>query len=354
MRRLGTGLCAGAWAFAWWGLAAAQSPATGADPLQAIRDALAAGNAAGAAAAAETFIAASPGAPQLPDAQLLLAQARERAGAWGAAWDQYSLFLQNFPGHPARDEAASRAAALVDRGRQRALPPPVRWRVASPSDRPLRTTDAEAVVVAVVGVHPSGAVAHTVTRAAVDGARVWVWRPLGTQTEAFDPFDDAAVARLEREFRVMAAWPVEGFVIDGALHLGDGDRPPDAARAYQALATAMADTKTGSDRMAWTWAGVRGRASAQALRRWVEAAAAVNPKTGWLVRVSALAATRPERALREFGEDLAELRWAAPAAIWALNTSPELGSGIGARLTEWGPPPSIAVWSETGDIVALP
>lgn len=353
MTRFGLWLGAGASALVWWSLAAAEPPA-GTDPLQVVRDALASGNATEAAAAAEGFIAASPGNAALPEAQLLLAQARERAGAWGAAWDQYSLFLANFPAHPANDEAAARVSALVDRVRQRALPSPVKWRMASPAEGARQTSDDEALVIAVVGAQPSGAIARTVTRAAVDGARVWVWRQLGTPTEAFDPFDDAAVVRLEHEFQLMAGWPVEGFVIDGELYLGDGVQPPAAARAYHDLSTAMGDTAAERDRLAWVWAGMRGRASAKALRRWVDAASAVNARAGWLVRVSPVAATQPERALRGSGEDLAELRLAAPTAIWAVDASSESAAVIAGRLTDWGSRPAIAAWPLEGDIVALP
>jgi hypothetical protein len=172
--------------------------------------------------------------------------------------------------------------------------------------------------------------------------------------EPFDPFDDAAVARLEREFHVMAGWPVEGFVIDGALYLSDGVHPPAAAQAYRGLSAAMGDTAAERDRLAWAWAGMRGRASAKALRRWVEAASEVNARAGWLVRVSPVAVTQPERALRGSGEDLAELRLAAPSAILAVDAPSESAAGIMTRLTDWGPRLAVAAWPQAGDIVALP
>jgi hypothetical protein len=354
MRRFGSTWRVASCAFTWWSLTVGALALAETDPLQEVRDALASGNAAAAAAAAEIFIAGSPGDARLADAQWLLALARERAGAWGAAWDQYSLFVLNFPGHPARDEAESRAEALVRHITERERPRPVQWRVTAFAEVSRATSDDEAAVVAVTGADLGGSVARTVTRAAVDGARVWVWRPLGTNAGAFDPFDDAQVARLEREFHLMAAWPIEGFVIDAALYVGDGVRSPAADRAYGDLAAAIPDTAVGRERLAWTWAGMRGRASARALHRWVEAVASVNPSAGWLVRVSTSAVAHPEGALRAFGEDLAELRAAAPAAIWAIDAPIEFGARVAAQLTEWGSRPSVAVWSAAGHIVAVP
>lgn len=353
MRRFGA-----AWRLAWWALAGSLTVGASAfaetDPLQGVRDALAAGDAAAAASAAEVFIAGSPGDARLADAQWLLALARERAGEWGAAWDQYSSFVVNFPAHPARAEASSRAEALLLQATPRTLPRPSRWRMASLAEGPRKDSHGEAVVVAVTSADLGGTVARTVTRSVVDGARVWVWRPLGTASGAFDPFDDAQVARLEQEFRVMAAWPIEGFVIDAALYVGEGTRSPAAERAYGELAAGVPDTAVARERLAWTWAGMRGRASARALERWVAAAAAVNPHAGWLVRVSTGVVARPERALREFGEDLAELRAAAPEAIWTIDAPLESGARVAAQLTEWGSRPSVAVWSPNGEIVAVP
>jgi hypothetical protein len=341
--------------FVFLGLAVLETASAGSDPLQAIHNALDAGDVPAAAAAAEVFIAASPGDPRLADAQWLLGLARERAGARGAAWDQYLLFLSNFPAHPARDEVAGRAEALVRRITQRALPPPSRWRVTSLADRPAPPSEDVGVVVALGGPDLGGTVARTVTRAAVDGERLWIWRPLGTSDEAFDPFDAATVDRLEREFRTAATWPIEGFVIDGALYLTEGARSPSAARAYEEIAaTMLSDTEAGRERLAWTWAGVRARASARALQRWVTAVASVNPRAGWLVRVSTSAIVRPERALRDLGEDLAELRLAAPTAVWAIDGPVESGPQVATHIGAWGSRPSMAVWSQAGDIVAVP
>lgn len=353
MRRLGVAALVGAWLLASWSLAAAETPGAGTDPLEAVRDALESGNAAAAAAAAEVFIAASPGDPRLADAQRLLGLARERAGLWGAAWDQYSLFLMNFPRHPARDEVAGRADSLVRRIAERSLPPPERWRVTSFVGGPASGSDDAAVVMALAGSGPGGAVAKTVTRAAVDGARVWVWLPLSASAGAFDPFDDAQVAKLEEEFRIMASWPIEGFVVDGGLHVGEEARAAAAVRAYDTIARVMPETSAGRERIAWTWAGMRARASARALNRWVVAVEAVNPRVGWLIRVSTAAVVRPEHALRTFGEDLAELRRAAPRAVWVIDT-PLDAAQLGSRLTELGSRLPVAVWSQTGDIVALP
>jgi hypothetical protein len=146
----------------------------------------------------------------------------------------------------------------------------------------------------------------------------------------------------------------QGLVVDGELHVGEGARPAAAARAYEAIARAMPETAVGRERLAWTWAGMRARASARALTRWVAAAETVNPRMGWLVRVSTAAVTRPERALRSFGEDLAELRAAAPRAVWAIDAPIETGSQLGTRLTELGARLPVAVWSPTGEFVALP
>lgn len=338
-----------------FGLAPAGVASAELDPVQAIRDALDAGDAPAAASAAEGFIAASPGDPRLADAQWLLGLARERAGARGAAWDQYSLFLSNFPAHPAGAEVAGRAEALVRRITQRALALPNRWRVTSLSEIPAPASDDVGVVVALAGTDLGGAAARSVTRAAVDGARLWIWRPLGTPDAAFDPFDAAQVDRLEREFRTVAAWPVEGFVIDAALHIAEGARSPAAARAYEEIAASVsADSDVGRDRLAWTWAGMRARASARALQRWVAAVQSVNPRAGWLVRVSTAALVRPERALRDLGEDLAELRLAAPTAVWATDARVAAGPQVATRPGAWGARLSMAVWSETGDIVVLP
>ncbi len=346
---------AGALAFGLLGLIVLETASAGTDSLQAIRDTLDAGDALAAAAAAEAFIAASPGDPRLADAQWLLGLARERAGAKGAAWDQYSQFLSNFPLHPAREEVAARAESLVRRITPRDFSAPQRWRVASLAEGAGSASDDVGVVVALVGPDLGGPVARTVTRAAVDGARLWIWRPLGTPDAAFDPFDAAQVDRLEREFRTVAAWPVEGFVIDAALHIAEGARSPAAARAYEEIAASVsADSDVGRDRLAWTWAGMRARASARALQRWVAAVQSVNPRAGWLVRVSTAALVRPERALRDLGEDLAELRLAAPTAVWATDARVAAGPQVATRPGAWGARLSMAVWSETGDIVVLP
>jgi hypothetical protein len=337
------------------GFAVLEPASAGADPLHAIRDALDAGDVPAATAAAEHFIASSPGDPRLADAQWLLALARERAGARGAAWDQYSLFWSNFPAHPSRDEAAGRADALVRRITQRALAPPQRWRVASLAESAGSASDDVGVVVALAGTDLGGPAARSVTRAAVDGARLWIWRPLGAGDAAFDPFDPSQVDRLEREFRTVAAWPIEGFVIDAALHVPEGARTPAALRAYEEIAATMpTDTETDRDRLAWTWAGMRARASAHALRRWVAAVESVNPRAGWLVRVSTAAIARPERALRELGEDLAELRAATPTAVWAIDGPVEAAHQVATPLGTWGSRLSMAAWPQAGDIVALP
>lgn len=354
MQRLGLAASVGAWILTSWTLAVAGPVTQAADPLQAVREALDVGDAIGAAAAAQTFIVSSPGDPRLADAQRLLGLARERAGSWGAAWEQYSLFLVNFPQHPARDEIAGRADSLVRRITQRSLPPPQRWRVTLPTEGSSSTSDDVAVVMVLPGSGSGAAATNAVTRAAVDGARVWLSLPLGASGGTFDPFDDAQIARLEDEFRNAASLPIEGFVVDGALYLGEDTSLEAAARAYDALARDMPDTSAGRERMAWTWAGMRARASARALSRWVAATETVNPRMGWLVRVSSDAVVRPEHALRKDGQDLAELRRAAPRAVWAIDAPLDAGPRLEPRLTELAPRLPAALWSQSGEIVALP
>lgn len=320
--------------------------------MQHARAALDRGDAAAAASGARAFIAMFPGDPNLADAQWLLGLALEQAGAWGAAWEQYGLFILNFPAHPARPAAVARAEALVQRATARILPMPTRWRLTRALGASGPTGD-----VAEVLAFPASAgwesMARQVTRAALDGGRVWVWRPLGTASEPFDPFDEAHVARLEREFRAMAAWPVEGFVIDGALHVGEWSHRPAAAGAYRALAREIVRTAADPGRLTWTWAGTRARASARALRRFVAGAEAVNPRMGWIVRLSPSAILSPERAVRESGEDLAELRRAAPGAVWAIDGAAEATSRLAARLDETGAEITIAVWTAGNEIVLL-
>src|SRR3989304_2418935 len=56
-------------------------------------------------ARAGAFISASPAPPLLAEAQLLLARVRERSGAWATAWEQYRLFLSNYPTHAEASDA---------------------------------------------------------------------------------------------------------------------------------------------------------------------------------------------------------------------------------------------------------
>ena len=76
---------------------------------------------------AEAFIASAPGHPLLGEAQLLLARIRERSGAWATAWEQYRLFLSNYPTHAEAADALEEAiAGRIRRGD--AIPEPSRPR----------------------------------------------------------------------------------------------------------------------------------------------------------------------------------------------------------------------------------
>ncbi|MFZ5874983.1 MAG: hypothetical protein ACOYXU_01120 [Nitrospirota bacterium] len=333
----------GVWALVLVGSVFAQD-----DPLQQARDALERGDAAGAAAAASAVILSAPGDARLADAQRLLGLAHERAGALAAAWEQYHLFLKNFPLHPARDDVADRADALVQRARERPVPPPTRWRAVSAGAGRWDSSD-DAAVVTVADSDDREWVGARVTRAAVDGARIWVrLEPAGV----FDPFDEETVARVERRVQAAAAWPIEGLVFD-RVTLGEGVSSPAADRAYADLARDLAGLPAAGDRLIWTWAGMRARASAAALRRFVAAATTVNPRIMCAIRISADAVFRPERAVREAGEDWAALRVAAPAAMWAIDAPANVTSRLAAALSPGEARLPLARWTEDGGMVRL-
>jgi hypothetical protein len=321
------------------------------DPLQRARDALERGDAAAAAAAASEVILSAPGDIRLADAQRLLGLAHERAGRRGAAWEQYQLFLKNFPLHPARDDVADRADALVQRARDRVDPPPVRWRAVSASSGRWASLDG-AVVVTVNESDDEERVGERLTREAVDGARVWVRITPAEATGAFDPFDEAAVARMERRVLVVAAWPIEGVVLEG-LTLSEGVNSPAADRAYAALARGIEGQPASADRLTWTWAGMRARASAAAVRRFVAAAATVNPRMKWAIRISSDAVLKPEQAVRKTGEDWVALRAAAPDAIWAIDSPADATSRLTAALTQREARLVLARWTGDGGMVRL-
>jgi hypothetical protein len=321
------------------------------DPLQRARDALERGDAAAASAAASAVILSAPGDVRLADAQRLLGLAYERAGRRGAAWDQYHLFLTNFPLHPARNDVADRAEALVQRARDRLEPPPVLWRAVSASSGQWASVDG-AVVVTVNESDDGDRVGERLTREAVDGARVWVRLSPSDATGAFDPFDQAAVARMERRVLAVAEWPIEGVVLEG-LTLNEGVHSPAADRAYATLARGVEGQPAGPDRLVWTWAGMRARASSAALRRIVAAGTSVNPRMKWAVRISADAVLKPEEAVRAAGEDWVALRAAAPDAIWAIDSPADATAQLTAALTQREAQLPLARWTGDGGMVRL-
>ncbi|MFZ5861886.1 MAG: tetratricopeptide repeat protein [Nitrospirota bacterium] len=346
-RRRALGRLVWAWALA---LAAGGAAFAADDPLQRARAALERGDAPAAVVAASQVILSAPGDARLADAQRVLGLAYERAGSRGAAWQQYRLFLDNFPGHPARDDVADRADALVRRARERMMPLPVRWQVVSAGDaRWTSSADDVAVVVAVNDRDNAARVGPRVTREAVDGARVWIRLEPGG---VFDPFDDDAVTRLERRVLAAADWPIEGIVLDG-VQLGAGASSPAADRAYAELARVVAEHPAGRDRLVWTWAGMRARASAAALRRVVVAARTVAPHIRWAIRISADAVLRPELAVREAGEDWAAFQAAAPDAVWAIDAPASATLGLAAALTEREARLPLARWTPDGGMTAL-
>jgi hypothetical protein len=322
------------------------------DALERVRDALERGDFAAAAATAGAFIASSPGDPRLADAQRLLGLARERSGALGEAWQQYTLFLTNFPSHPARDDVAERIDRLVRHVRERADVLPNRWQPV-PSWNGQRSPSGEtALVVTFRDVAEVDRVAPRLTRAALDGARIWVRASLGAPDGVFDPFDVETVTRREQWFHAMASRPIEGFVIDG-LGLGPDARPAAAARAWEELSRVIPETPEGRERLAWTWAGTRARASAAALQRFVAAAEGVAPRIGWVIRVSADVVLRPEYAVREAGEDWGELRIAAPRAVWAMDIPAGLESRLIKGAMDNGSRPPLARRTQGDGLVLL-
>jgi hypothetical protein len=350
----GTGRGSGlAWAVALVVLLGPLPARSADDPLLRVREALERGDPAAAAADAAAFIARSPGDPRLADAQRLLGLAYEGTGARRAAWEQYALFLKNYPSDPARDDVADRADRLLRRVQERVNAPPARWQAVASLDGPLVSPDDTVLVVTVQAPAETDRVAPRLTRAALDGARIWVRASLGAPTSAFDPFDEQAVTRLEEWFREMASVPIEGFVMDGALAFGERTHTVAGDRAFSALASVIPDTPEGRERLAWTWAGTRARASAAALRRFVAAASEANPRIGWVLRVSADAVFRPERAVREAGEDWGELRAAAPTAVWAVDVPEGFEARLATALGEIGPRPRLARWIEGGAILPV-
>jgi hypothetical protein len=335
--------------------------------LNLLRDAQAAfdrGETAGAIARAETFISAAPGHPRLADAQLLLARSRERDGAWIAAWEQYRLFLANYPTHPEVRNALPRAASLARRyvfasGR----PSVTRWRVVPLASREaawaerlvaLRREEHTGVVLA-LGSQPDWAhVARAVDRAAVEGVRLVLWPLLHDTGLPFDPFDTASVGQMEEMYRFAAGLATEGFVVGRDLYVDSTMHPPATGRVLESVSGFSPAQNDGATRLAWGWAGMRARASARALAQLVNAVEAVRPGRLWLVAVSAVTVARPAEAILDLGEDLAELRRAAPGFVPAIVGVELLDhSAIGAGLSRLGFVVRPFVWTRDGDLVEL-
>ncbi len=334
--------------------------------LQEARAAYERGDDAVARARAEALIAALPGHPMLAEAQLLLARARERSGAWATAWEQYRLFLSNYPTHAEAADALARAAALARRHVFAGTRPPVaRWRVIVP-DRAgsmgfgrsaFSVGDGEWVgAVLAPGVNPEwDEVARAIDRVAVDGVRIALRLSLAEPGRPFDPFDDAAVGWAEAAYRAAAAWPIEGFLVDRELYVA-ATAPPPAARTVMESRFGLGSSLAAlSEPQAWAWAGMRARASARALGRFVRAADAVQPGRTWIVAVSETAVTRPAETVFDRGEDLAELRAAAPGLVPAIvAAAPFDAAAVAARLAEVGVQARPLAWVAGQDLVALP
>lgn len=332
-------------------------------PLHEARAAYEWGDDAVSIARAEAFIASSPGHPLLAEAQLLLARARERSGAWATAWEQYRLFLSNYPTHAEAADALGRAAALARRHVFAGKRPPVaRWRVIAPDragwDRSAFPVGdgARGGAVLAPGVNPNwDEVARAIDRAAVDGVRVALRLSLAEPGRPFDPFDDAAVGRAEAAYRAAAAWPIEGFLVDRELYVAAAAPPPAAHTVMESLFGLGSSPAARSEPRAWAWAGMRARASARALGRFVRAVDAVQPGRTWIVAVSEAAVTRPAAALLDEGEDLAELREAAPGLVPAIvAAAPFDAEVVASRVAEVGVRARPLAWVAGQDLVAAP
>ena len=307
---------------------------------------------------AEAFIASAPGHPLLGEAQLLLARIRERSGAWATAWEQYRLFLSNYPTHAEAADALARAAALARRyvfaGARR---PVVRWRVIAPGRSGFPVGDGERVgAVLAPGVNLQwDEVVRAIDRAAVDGVRIALRLSLAEPGRPFDPFDDAAVGRAEAAYRTAAGWPIEGFVIGRDLYVAAAAPPPTAQGVMESLFGLGSSPAVLSEPQAWAWAGMRARASARALGRFVRAVDAVQPGRTWIVAVSEAAVMRPAEAVLDRGEDLAELREAASGLVPAIVAAAPFDlTAAAARLAEVGVRARPLAWVAGQDLVAAP
>lgn len=316
------------------------------------------GDDAVASARAEAFIASAPGHPLLAETQLLLARVRERSGAWATAWEQYRLFLSNYPTHAEAADALASAAALARRhvfaGER---PPVVRWRVIAPGRSAFPVGDGErgGAVLAPGGNPEWEEVARAIDRAAIDGVRTVLRLSLAEPGRPFDPFDDAAIGRAEAAYRAAAAWPIEGFLVGRDLYVAAAAPPPAAQGVMASLFGPGSSPAALSDPRAWAWAGMKARASARALGRFVRAVDAVQPGRTWIVVVSEAAVMHPAEAVLDRGEDLAELREAAPGLVPAIVAAAPFDlRAAAARLAEAGVRARPLAWVAGQDLVALP
>ncbi|MBI3608444.1 MAG: hypothetical protein HY207_10805 [Nitrospirae bacterium] len=321
------------------------------------------GDDAAAIARAEAFIAASPGDPLLADAQLLLARSRERTGDWAAAWEQYRLFLSNFPTHAAAREALARAADLARRHVFSPAQPVFRWRIVSADEPAVRfdrwsanQRDGPTGAILALGRRPDWeTVARLVDHAAVEGVRLLLWPPLDEPEAPFDPFDDVRVRASEDAYRAAARLPVDGFLVGPALSLGAGARGLAAQRVMESLSQGMLTRSETSGRFAWAWAGLRARASARALGRFVQTVERVQPGRMWFAAVSAVAVVHPTAAILQEGEDLAELHRAVPRLVPVLiGVDAADREAIGVGISRVGFSAPAFGWTSDRELVALP
>lgn len=321
------------------------------------------GDDAAAIARAEAFIAASPGDPLLADAQLLLARSRERVGDWATAWEQYRLFVSNYPTHAAAREALARAANLARRHVFAPVRPVTRWRIVAADEPAVRFERWGAShgagptgVILALGRRPDwDAVARLVDDAAVEGERLLLWQPLDEPDAPFDPFDEPRLRALADAYRAAARLPVDGFFVGPEWSLGERARGAAAQHVMTSLSQGTLPLSETSGRFAWAWAGLRARASVRALGRFVQAVEQVQPGRLWFAAVSASAVIHPTAAILHQGEDLAELHRAVPRLVPVLIGLGAADRGhIGMDLSRLGFSARAFEWLSDRELVALP
>jgi len=323
--------------------------------IQEARSAYLQGNPALAVARANQAIAIAPGDGLLAEAQLLIARSYYQMGEDGRSWDQYQLFLSNYPHHPASREALSRSAAIARRMvRSLGASPMIEWRVVTlaPDDRwtmrsrsvPDAFEPTTTGLVIAVGPRPDWSrVQVAVDRAAIEGHQVLLWMPLSDGETAFDPFDADQLTALDARFQTAAGLPIDGFVVGRDLFLGEevlGAPSPEVIHA------AVRSNRTLSGlrgRSSWQWAGMRARASADVLSRLV---AGTRPGLRWMVVVSSSSVLRPWEAIVQQGQDIAEvLRRVPDISLVVVGTDDH--AAVRGRLMTLGFPATSVVWGST-------